>query len=308
MPVALTISQIRNHLLSGEPSEQFLKRLEADSRAGVKQLAKTTRSRLRASQVEQARLEKMFEFERRLRSGGDTLIAGVDEVGRGPLAGPVVAAAVILPESVDLPLLNDSKALKPAQREKLDLLIRETAVCWATGLASPEEIDTINILHASLLAMRRALENLSPSPQRVLVDGKWACNSRFPELTLIKGDSRSGSIAAASIVAKVARDRMMVDLDNDYPGYNLAGNKGYPSPDHLEALARLGPTPIHRTSFHSVAEAGKKSDVGPERKSAAQRKAVLGTARWAPGRIRCSRPSGESRIPDSRATLPGRRG
>lgn len=254
MSVNLTLSEIRLRLQSdGADSDAFLNALEADPRAGARKLAQTARRRRRARKAEQSRMERMFQFERKLRSRGDRLIAGVDEVGRGPLAGPVTAAAVILPESVDLPLLNDSKALTPEQRQDLSARIRESAVAWALGEASPHEIDTLNILHASLLAMRRALAALSPQPQRVLVDGKWPCRSGIPELALVKGDARSASIAAASILAKVSRDALMAELDRRHPGYDLGRNKGYPSPGHLEALDRLGPSPIHRMSFQAVA-------------------------------------------------------
>ncbi|MBI5461168.1 MAG: ribonuclease HII [Gammaproteobacteria bacterium] len=183
---------------------------------------------------------------------GLILVAGVDEVGRGPLAGPVVAAAVILDPARPIEGLADSKKLSEAKREMLAPMIRERALAWALGRAEVEEIDTLNILHASLLAMRRAVLALSVPPEFALIDG-----NRCPELpclaeAVVKGDSRVAAISAASIIAKVARDREMIELDAQYPGYGLAGHKGYPSPAHLAALDRLGVTPIHRRSFAPV--------------------------------------------------------
>lgn len=180
------------------------------------------------------------------------MIAGVDEVGRGPLAGPVVAAAVILDPERPIDGLADSKKLTEKRRERLAGLIREQALCWALGRAEVEEIDRLNILHASLLAMRRAVESLALAPGHVLVDG-----NRCPELScsveaVVGGDATVASISAASILAKVTRDREMVELDARYPGYGLAGHKGYPTKAHLQALQTLGVTPIHRTSFGPV--------------------------------------------------------
>lgn len=180
------------------------------------------------------------------------LIAGVDEVGRGPLAGPVVAAAVILDPKRPIDGLADSKKLTQKRREQLAVTIREQALCWALGRAEVDEIDRLNILHASLLAMRRAVETLSVAPGHALIDG-----NRCPDLpcsaeAVVGGDATVASISAASILAKVARDREMVELDSRYPGYGLARHKGYPTKVHLEALLTLGVSPIHRTSFAPV--------------------------------------------------------
>lgn len=183
---------------------------------------------------------------------GLILVAGVDEVGRGPLAGPVVAAAVILDPARPIEGLADSKKLSEAQREMLAPLIRERALAWALGRAEVEEIDAINILHASLLAMRRAVLALSTAPEFALIDGNRCPELPCPAEAVVKGDSRVAAISAASIIAKVARDREMVELDARYPGYGLAGHKGYPSPAHLAALEQLGVTPIHRRSFAPV--------------------------------------------------------
>jgi len=182
------------------------------------------------------------------------LIAGVDEVGRGPLAGPVVAAAVILDPERPIEGLADSKKLSETKRNKLDIEIREKALCWALGRAEIEEIDDINILHASLLAMRRAVEALSVQPQHAQIDG-----NRCPELScsseaIIKGDQKIACISAASIIAKVARDSEMLEMDVQYPGYGFARHKGYPTKVHMQALQDLGITPIHRLSFGPVAK------------------------------------------------------
>ncbi|WP_346836883.1 ribonuclease HII [Microbulbifer sp. SAOS-129_SWC] len=180
------------------------------------------------------------------------LLAGVDEVGRGPLAGDVVAAAVILDPAQPIEGLADSKKLSEKKREQLFDLIRARALSFAVARASVEEIDRINILHASLLAMRRAVERLSVQPEFVLVDGNKKPDWDYPCDTVVKGDSRVQAIAAASILAKVTRDREMVELDRQYPGYGLAGHKGYPTKAHLAALEQLGPTRIHRQSFAPV--------------------------------------------------------
>ena len=180
------------------------------------------------------------------------LLAGVDEVGRGPLAGDVVAAAVILDPARPIEGLADSKKLSEKKREQLFDLISERALCFSVARASVAEIDQINILHASLLAMRRAVEQLSLQPEFVLVDGNRKPDWRYACDTVVKGDDRVAAIAAASILAKVTRDREMVELDAKFPGYGLAGHKGYPTRAHLEALERLGASPIHRQSFAPV--------------------------------------------------------
>ncbi len=182
------------------------------------------------------------------------LIAGVDEVGRGPLAGPVVAAAVILDPAQPIEGLADSKKLSETKRNKLDIEIREKALSWSLGRAEIEEIDDINILHASLLAMRRAVEGLAIQPEHAQIDG-----NRCPELNcsseaIIKGDQKVACISAASIIAKVARDSEMLEMDIKYPGYGFASHKGYPTKVHMQALLDLGITPIHRRSFSPVAK------------------------------------------------------
>nr|WP_193164621.1 ribonuclease HII [Microbulbifer hainanensis] len=180
------------------------------------------------------------------------LLAGVDEVGRGPLAGDVVAAAVILDPARPIEGLADSKKLSEKKREQLFDLICERALSFAVARADVAEIDRLNILHASLLAMRRAVEQLPVQPEFVLVDGNKKPDWRYPCDTVVKGDGRVAAIAAASILAKVTRDREMVALDKIYPGYGLAGHKGYPTKAHLQALEQLGASPIHRQSFAPV--------------------------------------------------------
>ena len=180
------------------------------------------------------------------------LIAGTDEVGRGPLAGEVVAAAVILDPATPIPGLNDSKKLSDKQRQQLVILIKERALALAIGRSSVMEIDSLNILQASLLAMRRAVEALPLRPQLVYVDGNHLPDWRYKSKAIVRGDAKIPAIAAASVLAKVTRDREMEALDSLYPGYGMAKHKGYPTKQHLEALAKLGPSPIHRKSFAPV--------------------------------------------------------
>jgi len=182
------------------------------------------------------------------------LIAGVDEVGRGPLAGPVVTAAVILPENYNLPWLTDSKKLTEKRRKVLDVEIREQAICWAFGQASIEEIDQINILQASMLAMQRAVSKLTIRPNKVLVDGNRTPDFGIPSVAIIGGDGKEDCISAASIIAKVSRDQLMSDYSVDYPEYGWQSNSGYPTKQHIDALNRFGVTPHHRLSFAPVAK------------------------------------------------------
>ncbi|WP_428623964.1 ribonuclease HII [Sedimenticola sp.] len=182
-------------------------------------------------------------------------VAGIDEAGRGPLAGPVVAAAVILPAEYSLPGLNDSKKLTEKRREKLEPLIQEQAVSWAIGRAEPQEIDQLNILQATLLAMRRAYEGLSRKPDFILVDGNQWPQIDCPGRTVVGGDTLEPSISAASVLAKVARDREMLALHDVYPQYGFDRHKGYPTKTHLEAISAHGVTPTHRRSFGPVRKA-----------------------------------------------------
>lgn len=204
--------------------------------------------RLARLEAERARTEAMKEFEYRYYPDY-SLICGIDEVGRGPLAGPVYAAAVILPRDKEILYLNDSKKLSEKKREELYEVIMENAVAVGIGHASPEVIDDINILQATYEAMRMAVAALDPRPDLMLVDAVNIPGIDIKQVGIIKGDARSVSIAAASIVAKVTRDRLMYEYDKQYPGYNFAGNKGYGTAEHIAALKTLGPTPIHRKSF-----------------------------------------------------------
>jgi len=193
-------------------------------------------------------------FEERAASLGYRAVAGVDEAGRGPLAGPVVAAAVILPECYELEGLNDSKQVPPRQRDRLFRLIRSQAVAIGVGIVSAEEIDRLNILQATLSGMQLAIRRLKVAADYLLIDGITPVPLTLPQQTIRKGDSRSPSIAAASIVAKVVRDRMMAGYDRLYPGYGFARHKGYGSAEHRAAIARFGPSPLHRLTFGGVRE------------------------------------------------------
>ena len=190
-----------------------------------------------------------FEFEEKLYARGYTAVCGCDEAGRGPLCGPVVAAAVILPSGLVIDGLNDSKKLTEKKREALYEVIKEKAVAYAIAEASPEEIDDINILNASMLAMRRAVEALSVPADFALIDGNCSRGFKIPTETVVKGDSKSYSIAAASILAKVTRDRQCIELDKQYPEYGIAKHKGYPTKEHMDAVRQHGPAPIYRKSF-----------------------------------------------------------
>lgn len=212
----------------------------------------TKKEEREAKKLEKLRLEKermyeMFSFEREY--GNHQAICGIDEVGRGPFAGPVVAAAVILPKDCDILYLNDSKKLSPKKREELAKEIREKAIAVGLGMVSPERIDQINILQATYEAMRMAISNLEVRPDLLLNDAVTIPEVVVPQVPIIKGDAKSVSIAAASIVAKVERDHLMEEYDKIFPGYDFAGNKGYGSVAHIAALKELGPTPIHRRTF-----------------------------------------------------------
>ena len=202
-----------------------------------------------AIQKEQERMYELFAYEREY--GAYPAICGIDEVGRGPLAGPVVASAVILPKDCDILYINDSKKLSEKKREMLYDEIMEKAVAVGIGIVGPERIDEINILQATYEAMREAISKLSVQPDLLLNDAVKIPGVTLPQVSIIKGDAKSASIGAASIIAKVTRDRMMVEYDSIFPEYGFAANKGYGTAVHIEALKELGPTPIHRRSFIS---------------------------------------------------------
>lgn len=224
----------------------FIEAYEADTRAGVKKLVEQARGRVKKLEAEKQRIYALKEYERAYDAA---LICGIDEVGRGPLAGPVVAGAVILPKDCEILYINDSKKLSAAKREELYEKIMEQAIAVGLGAASPQRIDEINILQATYEAMREAIKNLGVVPDILLNDAVTIPQVEIFQVPIIKGDAKSISIAAASIIAKVTRDRMMVEYEKQYPGYAFAENKGYGSAAHIAALKELGPTPIHRRTF-----------------------------------------------------------
>jgi len=225
----------------------FIKRFEDDERGGVRKILESAAKKLEAYHAEKERIWKLQEYERKYENYG--YICGIDEVGRGPLAGPVVAGAVILPKNCEILYINDSKQLSEKKREELYDIIMEKAIACGIGYASPERIDEINILQATYEAMRNAISNLSVRPDLLLNDAVNIPLVSIPQVPIIKGDAKSLSIGAASIIAKVTRDRLMVEYDKIFPEYDFAGNKGYGSSAHIAALKKYGPTPIHRKSF-----------------------------------------------------------
>jgi len=256
-------------------SGQLLRQLQRDPRTGVQKLYKVLLKRSEVARREKLRLDAMLHFERLLWKAGVQHIAGVDEVGMGPLAGPVVAAAVVFPPGTQIEGIDDSKALDPTRREELDEVIRARAAAVGIGVVPVEEIDRLNIYHAGLRAMQLALSNLAVVPQHVLVDSRTIPDVPQPQNSFDKGDGLNFSIAAASIIAKVYRDRLMAQLDAQYPGYGFAGHKGYATREHQEAIRELGPCPIHRRSFDFIRElCGQYSALFYELKA---RGAVIGT-------------------------------
>ena len=243
------IGSIKEHLAHTDTEQlmEFVQAYESDSRAGVQKLVETARKRFDKLQQEKIRTESLKKYEKEYDNY--TYICGIDEVGRGPLAGPVVAAAVILPKDCDILYINDSKKLTAAKRDELYDVIMEKAVSVGIGMASHERIDEINILQATYEAMRQAIGKLDQAPDLTLNDAVTIPGVDIKQVPIIKGDAKSISIGAASIVAKVTRDRMMVEYDNIYPGYGFASNKGYGSAEHIKALKEIGPSPIHRASF-----------------------------------------------------------
>ena len=244
-----SISEIKEELQAANENElpEFIGEYQGDSRAGVIRLVETAAKRLAALEKERQRIEGMRRYEEQFAEY--TYICGIDEAGRGPLAGPVVAGAVILPRDCRILYINDSKQMTEKKREELYEVIREQAVSWAVGYASPARIDEINILQATYEAMREAIGRLSVVPDLLLNDAVTIPQISIKQVPIIKGDARSISIGAASIVAKVTRDRLMVQYDEVYPAYGFASNKGYGAQAHVDALKKYGPCPIHRKSF-----------------------------------------------------------
>lgn len=243
------IGLIKEELQAAEDTSLpfFIEEYETDARAGVQKLVEQAKKRLEKLEAEKKRIYALQEYERKYPDA--ELICGIDEVGRGPLAGPVVAGAVILPKNCEILYINDSKKLSAAKREELYDVIMEQAVAVGLGQASPKRIDEINILQATYEAMREAINNLGVTPDILLNDAVTIPQVDIQQVPIIKGDAKSISIGAASIIAKVTRDRMMVEYDSEYPGYAFAENKGYGSAAHIAALKKLGATPIHRQSF-----------------------------------------------------------
>ena len=226
---------------------EFIAEYESDARAGVQKLVETAKKRIDALEQEKARISALQEFERKY-SDYD-FICGIDEVGRGPFAGPVVAGAVILPKECNILYINDSKQVSEKMRNQLYDVIREKAVAFAVGHASPQRIDEINILQATYEAMREAISKLDPAPTLLLNDAVNIPGVTLPQVPIIKGDAKSISIGAASILAKVTRDREMVEYDKQYPEYGFAKHVGYGTAEHIAAIQKYGPCPIHRRTF-----------------------------------------------------------
>jgi ribonuclease HII len=229
--------------------------LRADPRAGAAAILAAVARRRRDNRSEGQRLRSMLRYENTLWGTGVARIAGVDEAGMSPLAGPVAAAAVILPPGMRIPEVDDSKRLDVEQRNRLAPIIRHKAIAWAVAFVEVEEIDRINIYWAGIAAMRRAVEALAPAAQHLLIDARRLRDVALPQLSIIGGDGKSLSIAAASILAKTARDARMAQLDAEFPGYGFARHKGYPVRAHFRALGQLGACPVHRRSFAAVREA-----------------------------------------------------
>lgn len=244
-----SIGDIKREIMEAgiEEYAAFYEKYGKDERSGVKKLLEQCRKKEEAFRKEQKRTEEMKRYEHQYEHLG--YLCGIDEVGRGPLAGPVVACAVILPKDCDILYLNDSKQLTARMREKLYDTILEKAVSVGIGAVGPGRIDEINILQATYEAMREAISKLSVVPQLLLNDAVTIPEVIIPQVPIIKGDAKSISIAAASIVAKVTRDRMMEEYDKVMPEYGFASNKGYGSASHIEAIKKYGPSPIHRATF-----------------------------------------------------------
>lgn len=245
----LSIGEIKEQFQAASVEElpELIKRHEQDERGGVRKLIESAEKKLAALKKEKQRIEGLRVYEEKYKEYD--FICGIDEVGRGPLAGPVVAGAVILPRDCRILYINDSKQLTEKKREELYDIIMEKAVSCGLGYASPERIDEINILQATYEAMREAIGKLVPRPNILLNDAVTIPEVDIRQVPIIKGDAKSITIGAASIIAKVTRDRLMVEYDKVFPQYGFASNKGYGSEAHIEALKKYGPTPIHRRSF-----------------------------------------------------------
>ena len=247
-----TIKEIKEQLANIQRlDDPLLAELEQDSRSGVIQAIAKRKREIQKRIDEDERLEGMLAYEKECYARGIELIAGVDEVGRGPLAGPVVAAAVILPKACKIPGLNDSKKIPKYKHKEIYEAVLQNAIAIGIGIKDNHVIDQVNIYEATKLAMMEAIGRLDPQPQHLLIDA-MKLDLPISQTSIIKGDANSLSIAAASIVAKVTRDQMMEEFDREYPGYDFAQNAGYGTAKHLDGLEQLGVTPIHRRSFEPV--------------------------------------------------------
>ena len=247
-----TIKEVKERLaMIDELDHPFFEELILDGRAGVQAAISKRKRELQKQVDEDLRLEKMLAYEKELYTQEIQLIAGVDEVGRGPLAGPVVAAAVILPKACKIPGLNDSKKIPKSKHKEIYEAVLQNAIAIGIGIKDNQVIDQVNIYEATKLAMMEAIGQLEPQPQHLLIDA-MKLDLTISQTSIIKGDANSLSIAAASIVAKVTRDHMMEEFDKEYPGYDFAQNAGYGTAKHLAGLDKLGVTPIHRRSFEPV--------------------------------------------------------
>lgn len=247
-----TIKEVKERLATIDDLDHPLfEELILDGRAGVQAAISKRKRELQKQVDEDLRLEKMLAYEKELYAQGIDLIAGVDEVGRGPLAGPVVAAAVILPKACKILGLNDSKKIPKSKHKEIYEAVLQNAIAIGIGIKDNQVIDQVNIYEATKLAMMEAIGQLEPQPQHLLIDA-MKLDLPIPQTSIIKGDANSLSIAAASIVAKVTRDQMMEEFDCEYPGYDFTQNAGYGTANHLAGLDKLGVTPIHRRSFEPV--------------------------------------------------------
>ncbi len=253
----MNVSEVREHVAGAppEPGDSLWQELSADPRKGVREICTRLLRERAAAAWEASHRAAMRSSEEELWAGGARLVAGVDEAGRGPLAGPVTAAAVILPRDLSIRGIEDSKKLTPEKREELYGLITREAIAFGVSSVSETIIDEINILRATQRAMREAVAGLGEPPDHVLIDGDVVPSLGFPQTAIHGGDETSTVIAAASIIAKVTRDRLLLKYDERYPGYGFAQHKGYGTPEHLAALTRLGPCEIHRRSFRTVLDA-----------------------------------------------------
>ncbi len=244
----MTIKEMEQVFAQGNLTEEFLAACRMDTRAAAGKLLR----RWEREQTERARVDALYQYEYEAAQQGMEVVAGVDEAGRGPLAGPVVVAAVILPQGLFLPKLNDSKKLSAKVREELYQKIMDEAVSVGKAVIDEKINDRINIYQATINGMYDAIFALQPQPQKVLIDAVPLDNLPMPSLSMIKGDAKSASIAAASIIAKVTRDHMMDEYDKKYPEYGFAQHKGYGTAQHVEAIRKYGPCPIHRCSFEPI--------------------------------------------------------